>query len=265
MRVLITGAASGMGRGLALALAHRRATLFLGDTDAEGLMDTHAACTRLGACVRTDVLDVRNREGMAAWIASTGGLDHVFACAGITGGRQPRDAAGAALEREERVRAMVDINVTGVLNTFYPVMALMRHRKPNPQGIRGRFCVISSVAGFVAYPGTPSYCASKAAVDRLIVGSASHYEPLGITLTSVCCGFVNTPMAAPNRFPMPGLVSTDRAVRHILRGTAQGRRRVIFPRWLVLGARFSDLLPRTVSERCYTRQPSAQPGGMPDF
>ncbi|WP_068172753.1 SDR family NAD(P)-dependent oxidoreductase [Neokomagataea thailandica] len=265
MRVLISGAASGIGREIARVLARPGCVLFLTDIQAEALWVLGEYCRAQGAEVQSAVLDVRDRAGLEAWVHQAQVLDYVFLCAGITGGRPPCDHYGVAVEREERVRAMFDINVVGVLNIFYPAAALMKRRRRNARGLRGRICVISSVAGFVSYPGTPSYGASKAAVDRLFVAMAPLLGGAGITLTSVCCGFVDTAMVWRNDFPMPGLVSVEEAVSRIMRGVRRGKRRVVFPLWLVVGSRLMDLLPPRWAERCYLRQPSAQPAGMPDF
>lgn len=267
MKILITGAASGIGQGLAIRLARPGQYLVLGDCCSEGLDATRRLCEAQGATVRSRVIDTRDQQGMAEWIheESSVRLDMVFACAGITGGLPPARAAVPTPEREDHARLMIETNLLGSLNTLFPAMKVMKKQARDQNGRRGQICMMASVAGFVSYPGTPSYSASKAALDRFTVATAPTLEKSGITLTSVCCGFVDTPMVKRNRFPMPGLVSTEDAVRQILRGTLRGRRRVTFPKWLVLGARLADLLPPRLTELYYCRQPSAQPAGMPDY
>lgn len=262
--VLITGAASGLGRVIALSLSRPGATLELGDRDSDGLAQTAAGCRARGAHVEARVIDVTDGPAMADWIheAARDRLDLVFACAGITGGIPPRDAEGATYECADQVRAMMAVNLDGVLNTVLPAIAVMRRQARAHDGMRGRICAIASVAAVVSFPGTPSYCASKAAVDRFMVAQGSFLRDAGIRLTSVCCGFVDTPMVASNRFPMPGLVSADDAARRILRGVARGQRRVVFPRWLVAGSRLMDLLPIGIAELYYRRQPTGAPGTM---
>lgn len=267
MKILITGAASGIGQGLARRLGRPGQHLVLGDCHSEGLDVTRRLCETQGATVRSRVIDTRDRQAMAEWIheESIGRLDMVFACAGITGGLPPARGAAPAPEREEHTRLMIETNLFGSLNTLFPAMDVMKKQARDQHGRRGQICMMASVAGFVSYPGTPSYSASKAALDRFTIATAPTLEKAGITLTSVCCGFVDTPMVKENRFPMPGLVSTDEAVQRILQGTLRGRRRVTFPKWLVFGARLADLLPPRLTELYYCRQPSAQPEGMPDY
>lgn len=263
--ILITGASSGIGRGLALSLACRGTILHLGGQDHGRLDATAEACRRLGADARPRVLDVTDRAGMERWLHEVGAdrLDMVFASAGITGGAYAPDDEGAAFEPAGQIRRMIAVDLDGALNTILPALEIMKCQERDSRGQRGRICAISSVAGLVSYPGTASYSAAKAALDRFVVATGAYAGKAGIHMTSVCCAFVDTPMVARNRFPMPGLVSVDKAVRIILRGVARQKRRVIFPRWLVMGSRFMDMLPIGIAEAYYLRQPSGKPGSLP--
>jgi short-subunit dehydrogenase len=89
-----------------------------------------------------------------------------------------------------------------------------------------------------------AYCASKAAVDTWIVGSAYAERRHGIRQTGVCQGYVRSGMTAGNRFPMPGLMDAEHAAGIIQRGVAAGRVRVAFPCWMALAARMAGLLPQ---------------------
>ncbi|MCE2575691.1 SDR family oxidoreductase [Komagataeibacter sp. FNDCR2] len=260
--ILITGASSGIGRGLALALARPGRILHLGGRNTHNLKEVATRCIARGAEVRVRVQDVREQAGMDAWITTAGPLDLVFACAGITASTQGGE--DAPHEPDAQIRRMFATNVDGVINTVLPALAVMRGQPRGHDGMRGRICAMSSVAGLVAFPGTPSYCASKAAVDRFMVATGGNMARAGILLSSVCCGFVATPMTAGNTFPMPGLTQTGDAVRAILSGVARGRQRISFPWWLAAGSRFMDLLPIRVAQSCYFRQPAGQAGTMPE-
>ncbi|MBE7730305.1 SDR family NAD(P)-dependent oxidoreductase [Komagataeibacter sp. FXV3] len=258
--ILITGASSGIGRGLALALARPGRTLHLGGRNAGNLRAVATDCIARGADARIRVQDVREQAGMEEWITTAGPLDLVFACAGITASTRGGDEAPH--EPDAQVRRMFATNMDGVLNTVLPAIHVMRAQPRACDGVRGRICAMSSVAGLVSFPGTPSYCASKAAVDRFMVATGANMKRAGIVMSSVCCGFVATPMTTQNSFHMPGLTQTGDAVRAILSGVAAGRRRISFPRWLVAGSRFMDLLPMRVAEYYYYRQPAGQAGTM---
>ena len=258
--ILITGASSGIGRGLALALARPGRTLPLGGRNADNLRDVAARCIARGAEAHVRVQDVREQAGMDEWISTAGPLALVFACAGITA--STRGGEEAPYEPDDQIRRMFATNVDGVVNTVLPALRVMRHQPRGADGMRGRICAMASVAGLVSFPGTPSYCASKAAVDRFIVATGGNMARAGIALSSVTCGFVATPMTTQNHFPMPGLTQTGDAVQAILAGVARGRRRIAFPWWLAAGSRFMDLLPIRIAESYYFRQPAGQAGTM---
>jgi len=146
-------------------------------------------------------------------------------------------------ETEPETRAIFATNLDGVLNTVLPAVEKLAAQPPGPGGLRGHIAVIASIAAFVPSPVSPAYGASKAAVDAWTVASAPAARRRGIALTSVCPGFIRTPMTAQFSFPMPGLMSAERAAAVILRGVAAGRVRVTFPRWMAAGARIGGLLP----------------------
>ena len=240
--VLVTGASSGLGAALALACAAPGARLHLTGRDAARLGATAEACRARGAEVRAAVLDVTDAAAMEDWIGGSGALDLVVANAGIsagTGDNRPESAT--------QTRAIFRTNVDGVLNTALPALALMQAQPEAADGVRGRIAVVASIAAFVPAPGAPAYCASKSAVDAWTVAAAHRARRSGVVLTSVCPGYVRTAMTARNRFPMPGLMDADRAAAIILRGVAANRRRVVFPWWMGLAARFTGALPLGLS------------------
>lgn len=261
--LLITGAASGLGRAFALRCAQPGRVLHLLDCDASRLNDTALRVRALGGDAVPHVLDIADSTATRRAVESAGALDLVLACAGITGGVQLSPAGGAPRESEYQVRRMVAVNLDGVLNTVFPALDLMQRQPRAADGFRGRIAAISSIAGLVSFPGTASYCATKAAVDRFMVSTGGNRIDDGILMSSVVCGFINTPMVAPNLFPMPGLSQTAEAVERILAGLRKNRRRISFPRWIVAGSRFMDLLPVALAEHCYQNQPTGAAGSMP--
>jgi NAD(P)-dependent dehydrogenase (short-subunit alcohol dehydrogenase family) len=241
---LVTGASSGIGAALATALARPGATLYLCGRDEPRLGKVAENCRTRGATVAAGVLDVRDAAAMADWIGGLPHLDLVVANAGISAGTGEQ-----APETAEQTRAIFETNLGGVLNTVLPAWEAMRHQPPGADGVRGRIAVVASIAAFVAAPGAPSYCASKAAVDAWTVASAPAAAVEGIRLTSICPGYIRTAMTARNRSPMPGLMDADRAAAIILRGVAAGRVRVAFPWWMALAAQSAGLLPPSLLGR----------------
>ncbi|HWT10580.1 MAG TPA: SDR family NAD(P)-dependent oxidoreductase [Roseomonas sp.] len=248
--VLITGASSGLGRALAEACARPGAVLHLSGRDGARLDEAAEACRMRGADVRPVVLDVRDSDAMAGWIAAAGRLDLVIANAGVSAG------TGGAVEPADQVRRIFDINVTGVLNTTLPAITAMAAQAPGPDGLRGRVAVIASLAAFVAAPGAPAYCATKAAVQRWAEALDASERARGIRLHAVCPGYVRTPMTARNTFAMPFLMDADEAARRTLDGIAHGRVRVAYPWPTYLGARVLGMLPVAARAWVFGRMPA---------
>lgn len=248
---LITGASSGVGRAVALYLAHSGVRLFLGGRNQQALQAVAEECQRRGAIVEIKCLDVCDQHGMEEWIHSVGQLDFVLACAGVSIGTADTKSRHTLPESSEKVRQIMNTNIDGVLNTVLPAIEVMRQQDVNEEHLRGRIAAIASVAGFVNSAWAPSYCASKAAVDRFMVSSGGSLQKLGISLSSVCCGFIRTPMTAKHHFKMPGLMDAETAARLIVQGVLDKKRRIIFPVWMVVLARMIDLLPATLLERFY--------------
>lgn len=251
--VLITGASSGLGRALAVACAAPGATLHLAGRNPDRLEEVATACRARGATVRPRVLDVRDAQAVAGWVRTAGRLDLVVANAGVSAGT---GGGGAAGESAEQVREIFATNLEGMLNTVLPALAVMAAQPPGADGRRGRIAAVASLAGFVPIPGAPSYSASKAAVDCWILGTAEAAARAGIVLSSICPGYVRTPMTRGNPYPMPGLMDPERAARIILRGLARGRRRIAFPWWFALLTRAVGLLPPHLTGRLLALAPA---------
>ena len=236
-QIAITGASSGLGRALAVAVAAPGVTLHLTGRDAARLEDAAAACRAAGASVATTVLDVRDAAACTAWINGIPQLDLLIANAGISGG------PGTGTEPSEQVRRVFDTNVSGVLNTALPAMDRMALQPANADGVRGRVAVVASVVGFVASPSAPAYAASKAAVQRWAEATDATSRRRGVRLHAVCPGFIRTPMTASNRFPLPFMISAEQAAARTLAGLAAGRLRVAFPRRTYWLSRLVGALP----------------------
>jgi short-subunit dehydrogenase len=250
MRILITGASSGLGAALARAAAAPGTMFFLGGRDLARLSEVAAGVRALGAEAETAMVDVRDRAGMAEWITSCGRLDLVIANAGISGG------TGGGSEPEGQVRKILEVNVGGVLNTLWPAIAVMRDQAPGADGWRGRLCIVASIAAFVAAPHAPAYCASKAAVRFTGEAMAPGLRAERVLMTVACPGYIRTPMTAANRFPMPGLMTAEVAAGKILAACRKGRVRVSFPWWLALAARALGLLPPRLLGALMARGPA---------
>ncbi len=240
--VLLTGASSGLGAALARRLAAPGRRLHLGGRDKGRLDATASACAAKGAEVMPQRIDVRDRETLRAWVRRAD-ADLVVANAGISG----HGADGA------RSAEIVAINLQGVIDTVEAAWPSMAARGD------GQIALMGSLAGFRGMPAAPVYSASKAAVLAYGQAMHPHARRAGIALSVICPGFVATPMTEGNPFPMPLLMSADRAAEIILRGLARRRRLIAFPWPLALAVRALALLPDRLAGRLLGAVPSKEP------
>lgn len=245
--ILITGASSGIGAALARRYARPGVQLALGGRNRGRLAAVAADCRQAGADAAEQCVDVTDRAAMAAWVEKVdrhAPLDLVIANAGIAGTQLPSGP--------ERTRAIFAINLDGVLNTIEPAQAVML-----PRGF-GHLALMSSLASFRSFPKAPAYCSSKAAVRFLGEGMRPRLGPDGIIVSVICPGFVATPMTATNPFPMPLLMSPERAAVLIERGLARGKPRIAFPLGTYWSVRLLAALPRGLFESLAARAPAKE-------
>ncbi len=244
--ILITGASSGLGAALAIAYAKAGITLALSGRDSGRLARTVETCRLQGASVHSAIVDVGDADATARWIGGIDDahkLDLVIANAGISGG------TGSGGESDAQTREIFKINVDGVINTVLPALARMA-----PRG-KGQVAIMSSLAGFRGLPGAPAYCASKGAVRLWGEALRGEYAPRGVHVNVICPGYVETPMTSVNKFPMPFLISPERAADIMKRGLARNKARIAFPRRLYAIVRLLAALPQTVIDPLVTRLP----------
>ena len=134
------------------------------------------------------------------------------------------------------------LNVGGVANAFAPVLPGMLERGS------GQLVAVSSVASFLGMSPGAIYGASKAAVSSLLDGLRVDLLPLGIAVTTVHPGFVDTPIIADAKFDTPFTMPVDKAARIIADGILRRRRRIDFPWQIVWLARLGGALPRWLVE-----------------
>ncbi len=221
MRALITGATSGIGKELALQYAAEGVTLGLIGRREALLAELAESCRQKGAQAETYAQDVTDGPAMQAtaetFLEAAGGIDLVIANAGM--GSPDVFASGDA----SRMARVFSVNVNGVVNTLVPFVPKMKE-----QG-SGHLVAIASMAGSRALAGHATYSASKIAVRMLMDGYAYELGTWGIHVTTVNPGFVVSELTAKNRFPMPFIVQTDKAVRRIRRAIRRRKRVYTFP------------------------------------
>ena len=249
--ILITGASSGIGAALARYYASADVRLDLGGRDQRRLQDLAADCRERGATVVPREADVTDRSAIRAWVLavdSEAPLDLVIANAGIGVNE------GIGPDGEARARAVFAVNFDGVLNTAFPAIERMAERG------RGQLALMSSLAGYRGFPDAPAYSASKAAVKALAEAWRGALAARGIRVSAICPGFIETPLTARQTFPMPFLMSAERAAGIIARGLARDRPRIAFPWPMALGTWFVAALPAALGDRILRPRPRQRAG-----
>src|SRR5439155_13857663 len=121
------------------------------------------------------------------------------------------------------IEEMFRVNTLGVVYAIEAVLPGMLQRG------HGHLAAVSSLAAYKGMPGESAYCASKAAINIYMEGLRIQLRSRGIYVTTVCPGFVDTPMTQVNEFKMPWLWSADKAARKIVRALEQRRKVYNFP------------------------------------
>ncbi len=233
--ILITGASSGIGAALVESYAAPDVHLFLHGRNAERLEAVAEKARMRGATCAVHCGGVEEVAAMDAWIRASDAerpIDLVIANAGISAG------TGIGGETDAVARSIFSTNLIGVLNTVHPAAAFMKAR------MRGQIAIVSSIASFRGFPGGAAYCASKAAVRVYGEGLRGELAPYGVELCVICPGYIKTPMTDVNDFPMPFLMSAERAATIIKKGLALNGPRIAFPWPMYGGILLLSLLPQ---------------------
>ena len=188
-RVVVTGAASGLGFAMAEVLAECGAHVTLADIDADRLEQMTASLAERGGTARSFVVDVSDEGSVQALIedavAAEGGLDVVFANAGIASVPGFAVEGGQRLETVERADwdKVLGVNLNGILFTMKHAAAIMKRQRS------GRIVVTSSSAGLRPEPAVCyGYAASKAAILNVVRQAALECAPHGVLVNAICPG-----------------------------------------------------------------------------
>jgi short-subunit dehydrogenase len=237
--VFITGASSGLGRGLSLHYAREGATVFAAARRKDELSRLGAEAPQ-GAIVPVP-LDVQDSEALVKAIhraeeEAGGALDMVIANAGIG---QPTNARKMDWQVVKRI---LEVNVTAACVTLAAALPKMVERNA------GHIVAVSSLAAFRGMPGNASYCASKAALRIWMESVRVDLRRTGVRATTIYPGFVKTELTAKNKFRMPFLMELDDAVQAMARGLARGAKTISFPLPMAALTRALAAIPRSVYE-----------------
>jgi short-subunit dehydrogenase len=242
---VVTGASSGIGRALAKRLAAEGCKVGLTARRREQLADLAAEIEKAGGTVACAPADVGDRAQALAAIhelaARLGPVDLLVANAGVGAPTLLNPLNVGDVEK------MIRVNFLGVVYSIEAVLPDMLRRRS------GHLAAVSSLAAYKGLPGESAYCASKAAVNGYMEGLRIQLREHRIAVTTLCPGFVRTPMTEVNKFHMPWLLGADDAARRMV-GALRRRRKVYnFPWQLALVMKVLAWLPdRLVARLMHT-------------
>ncbi len=232
----VTGASSGIGRAVALALARDGWRVAVSARGLDGLVSLVKEAAGLKGSIHPYSLDVANsQEVMDGYAAIRRDLGPVALAVLNAGIYLPVEITGK-FDTAAFARSM-QVNYMGVVQCLAPLLPELLAR-----GL-GHVVIMSSVTGYGGLPRAAAYGPTKAALINLAESLKFDLDRAGVRISLVCPGFVDTPATADNPFPMPFLMSADMAALRILAGIQNGAFEITFPRRFTYMLKFLRILP----------------------
>ena len=228
-RIWVVGASSGIGAELARELRRRGARIAVSARTASDLREV------AGDNMLVIPLDVTDHAAVAAAAkqvtSELGGIDVLVAAAGYWQRTTPGELDLDVFTTH------VDVNLLGMAACISAVLPSMKARGS------GSLVGVASVAGYRGIPGAEAYGATKAAQINLLEALRAGLRGSGVTVQTVCPGFVDTPMTEGNEFPMPFMIPAYRAAQTIADGIEAGKAEIVFPWQMALLMKTARLMP----------------------
>ncbi|MAV98815.1 MAG: hypothetical protein CML81_03285 [Rhodobiaceae bacterium] len=233
----VTGASSGIGRNLSIALAKKGVKVFASARREDRLSEI----SKMSENIIPLVMDVTDEKKLIKdtkiFTESTHNLpDLIILNAGIS-----RLFTVDNLDQNYNlVKESIDINYFGVMNCLKIIIPHFIKRKS------GHIAIMASVAGYRGLPNSIAYSPTKAALINLAEVLKSELRQYGITVSLINPGFVDTDASKVNKFPMPSMVSIEYATKKIISGLEKSKYEIIFPFFFGLVLKMLRIMPNSL-------------------
>ncbi len=240
--IFLTGASSGIGEGLAVALAKRGAVLGLAARRKEMLDELAERCKSAGGTARVFALDVTDEEAVFRAAddlrSEFGHIDIMIANAGIGGNDEETRSY-----TPQAVKKVIDTNLLGAVNAVHAVVPQMVERG------EGQIVAISSLAGFRGLPKSAAYSASKAGMTAFFESVRLDVKHKGVDVTIIQPGFIKTPLTSGRANKMPFLMELHDAIPLFIKAIEKKKRFAAFPWQLATIVRAGKFMPSWMYDR----------------
>lgn len=239
---VVTGASSGIGRAVAVELARSGWKVGIVGRDAARLDESAQLCaaavkSQSDCATQVGAFDIRDGESFRAFLDEFGAVDLYVSNHGMLDGRR----SGLVVETAEIAHEVLETNLVSSIERLHDVLKGMRARG------RGQIVLVTSLAGLAPIADAPAYSASKAGLIAYGVALREALHDEGIGVSTVCPGYVATPMGDQHIGKRPFEISAQRAAKLIVKAGLANRRLVGFPSPLAPMARLSLLMPEAVN------------------
>lgn len=242
--IWITGASSGIGRALAIALSQYACTLYLSARNQNNLLETQSVClanTSAKATIHLLAGDLsvktENQSICDSMAQQQGRLDIAILNAGT--------CEYVDIDRfdSDLFKRLMDINFMAMVYGIEAALPMLK------QSSCAQLIGMSSTAAYLGIPRSEAYGATKAAIYNMFKALAVSLKPHNISSSVICPGFVTTELTAKNTFSMPALITAESAAKIILTGIKKHHPEIHFPKRFSWSLKFISFLPISLQYR----------------
>jgi NAD(P)-dependent dehydrogenase (short-subunit alcohol dehydrogenase family) len=240
--VLITGASSGIGKAVALALSHKQNRIVITARRKELLSKAAETIQKNGSEALAIPGDALDEEQAARTVQEAVSRFARIDIALLNVGAGPH--LNTAKASPDEIKQNMRVNYDSMINFFCPLVRQMK-----TQGSGGIIANTNSLAGFLGLPMQGQYSAAKAACRIFLDTARIELRPFNIRVLTICPGFVNTEKNKEDGIPKPFSISEEEAAQHILKALRLEIKEYLFPTSLKIGIIMNRFLPQFVNDK----------------